>query len=1535
MRQASRSTSPLAPFHPAVQAWFAQAFAAPTAAQEKGWPPLARGESTLLVAPTGSGKTLAAFLHGLDRMMFAPVPARGERCRIVYVSPLKALAVDVERNLRAPLAGVADVATGRGEPFHRPTISLRTGDTSPRERARFVREPGDILITTPESLYLILTSQARQGLRAVETVIVDEIHALVPGKRGAHLALSLERLEALRGQRIQRIGLSATARPLDEVAHFLGGVETPVFARRASAAASAVDSLMALDEPSRARPRFRPVTVVDAGSRKPLALHVEVPVEDMAALSRFEEIPSGPAARGAARPSIWAAIHPRLLELVRAHRSTLIFVNSRRIAERLAAAINELGGEVLAHAHHGSLAPAQRAEVEDRLKAGTIRALVATSSLELGIDMGALDLVVQIEAPPSVGSGLQRVGRAGHQVGATSEGILFPKYRADLLACAAVTRAMADGDVEATRYPRNPLDVLAQQVVAAVAMEPWPVDELYALVRRAAPYAALPRAAFDNVLDMLAGRYDSDDFAELRPRLTWDRAGGRLTIREGARLIAVTSGGTIPDRGLFAVYLVGAERRGGARVGELDEEMVFESRVGETFVLGASTWRIEEITHDRVLVSPAPGQPGKMPFWRGEAAGRTVELGRRVGALSRELRELPRSAGRALLIDRHGMSRGAAENLLAFLRDQLEASGAVPDDRTVVIERCRDELGDFRVCVLSPLGGRVHMPWAMAAAGKIRDQTGLDVEIMSTDDGFVARFPESDQPPDSALLLPAPEELEALLLRQLGGTAVFAARFREAAARALLLPRRNPARRAPLWHTRKRAADLLAVAARQGSFPMLLEAYRECLRDTFDLPALGEVMRGIKSGAIKVITVDSTTPSPFAGTLLFGFVANYIYDGDAPLPERRAQALAIDHVQLRELLGEAELRELIDPDALTAVESELQQPAERARLRTPDAVHDLLLRLGDLSLAELEHRTAAEGPAALRALLETRRAVEIPVAGERRFIAVEHASRYRDGMGAPLPPGLPEALLRPVTDAIGDLLLRHARTHGPFTAAEPAARLGLPLGRVESALARLLDADRILEGAFRPGGREREWCAPEVLGQLRRRSLARLRREVEPVPPAALARTITAWQGVVDRRRGLDAVLDVVEKLQGVPLPASLLESEILPARVEGYLPGDIDALASVGEVLWTGVAPLGSRDGRVALYLADALPRLWQPPTRDEGALDPREKQVIDVLRAAGASFFAPLHEAAGGGFPAETMAALWRLVFRGVITNDTFRALRAFTRPRARLRGATGGFAHRTEGHGFRSRRTAPAAADGRWSLVEARLAGRAAPSATERVTALAQQLLARYGIVTREVAAVEEIAGGFAGPYEAFKAMEAAGRIRRGYFVSGVAATQFAWPAALDLLRGRRHAPEVPEVLTLPALDPANPYGAILPWPITNPPGRLTRTVGAQVVLVDGALGGYLARGGRHLWIWLPEDEPQRQRMTTAVAARVGALADRAGTHGDGVLVTEIDGQRALDHPFAEALLGDGFVRTHAGLQRRGALARALAMAGTRSG
>jgi ATP-dependent Lhr-like helicase len=1555
---------PLAPFHPAVREWFSSSFDAPTRPQAAGWPAIARGESTLILAPTGSGKTLTAFLWCLDRVMFSAVPAKSARCRILYISPLKALAADVERNLRAPLAGIAQVAARRGETVTTPAIAIRTGDTPQTERARFQREPADILITTPESLYLLLTSNAHDALRSVDTVIVDEIHALVPTKRGAHLALSLERLERICATPPQRIGLSATQRPLDEVARFLGGAQV---SSRTSQVASHKKITEADVEQEFAAPRgtvhYRPVTIVDAGQKKALQLTIEVPVEDMARLTTADDIPSGPASVGDTRPSIWSAIHPRLLELIRAHRSTLIFVNSRRLAERLAGALNELAGETLVRSHHGSIARPQRVEVEDLLKAGALRALVATSSLELGIDMGAIDLVVQIEAPPSVASGLQRIGRGGHTANAVSEGVIFPKFRGDLVACAAVTKAMHDGAVEATRYPRNPLDILAQQIVAITSMDSWDVDDLFAAIRGAAPFAELSRTVFEGVLDMLSGRYPSDEFAELRPRVTWDRVGGTISAREGAKRVAIANGGTIPDRGLYGVFLLGAGP-GAARVGELDEEMVFESRVGETFVLGASSWRIEEITHDRVLVSPAPGEPGKMPFWKGDRAGRPLELGLAIGRLTRDLLRVPPAAAIDRLTREHDLDARAAENLLQYLNDQLAAAHAVPDASTVVVERVRDELGDWRVCVLSPRGGRIHAPWAMAVAAKVREETGVDVETLWGDDGFVVRFPDVDQPPDPRLLMPDPDEVQSLVVRQLGATALFAAKFRENAARSLLLPKRRPGTRAPLWQQRKRAADLLAVASRYGSFPVLLETYRECLRDFFDMPALVSTLTEIRSRKTRVATVDSETPSPFAASLLFTYVASFIYDGDAPLAERRAQALAVDQSQLRELLGDAELRDLLDAGAIDAIEQQLQRRDPRYHAKSADGVHDMLLGLGDLTRAELTERcTTLEVAATVDELVRDRRAIEIRITGDPRFIAVEDAARFRDALGAPLPPGLPEALLQPVRDPFGDLALRYARTHGPFAADEFASRYGLAGPAAEVLLVRLTVEGRLIEGEFRPGGTRREWTDANVLRMIRRRSLAKLRQEVEPVDQSVLGRFTTTWQGVVKRRHGADALLDAIEQLQGAPVPASILETEILPARIDGYDSADLDAVTAAGEVVWVGVESVGERDGRVALYLADHLPQLLPPrldggskrtrptsdvrPTSDlyrPGPVDPadadlgeREIAILEHLRAHGASFFAPLHDAAGGGYPAETVDALWTLVWRGLITNDTFHELRAFTRAHAPRRKS-----RPVEAAPFRSRRLAPPSAEGRWSLVPA--AGHpptsrqppAASRTTKWAAAITQQLLARHGIVTRESVSAENVPGGFGLVYPVLKGLEENGRVRRGYFVAGLGATQFALPGAVDLVRSLRDAPEDPEVVAMAATDPANPYGATLPWPsrqrltqstpsqdssaasaasaLTVDAGRgPTRSVGATVILVDGALAAYVSRGDRQLLTFLSDAEPGRSKMARAVAH---ILAERYRT---GMLIEEIDGASASRHPLASFLSEAGFVAGALGMQR----------------
>jgi ATP-dependent helicase Lhr and Lhr-like helicase len=1516
----------LALFHPVTTEWFRAAFGSPTAPQRLGWPAIARGESTLILAPTGTGKTLTAFLWCLDRLMLHPANAEG--CRVIYISPLKALAVDVERNLRRPLAGIAETARQRGVDVRLPEIAIRTGDTPQNERARFRRRPAEILITTPESLYLLLTSEAATALRTVETVIIDEIHALVPTKRGAHLALSMERLEAIAGRRMQRIGLSATQRPLEEVAHFLAGVEA------ASSPENRGDELeQEWTSNEEAVQRFRPVTIVNASEPKRLELRVEVAVEDMARLSQNAGEKDEIQYR-----SIWNAIHPRLFEIVLTRQSTLIFVNNRRTAERIAGALNELAQEqgipeTLARAHHGSLAASQRAEIEEQLKAGLLRALVATSSLELGIDMGAIDLVIQIEAPPSVASGMQRIGRAGHHVGAASDGIFFPKYRADLIACAAITRAMHEGLVESTRYLRNPLDVLAQQMVATVAHPPslavprlrgqippqaeMHADALFTLVRSAAPFASLTRAAFEGVLDLLAGRYPSDEFSELRPRITWDRRTNMLTPREGAKSIAILNAGTIPDRGLYGVFLANAEKP--MRVGELDEEMVFESRAGEVFLLGASAWRIEQITHDRVLVSPAPGEPGKMPFWHGDQAGRPLEFGRRIGALVRELGEMPHNAAMSRLTREHDLAPQAAENLIRFLADQKNVTVTVPDDRNIVIERIRIEMGDWRVCVLTPFGSRVHAPWAMAVMERIRDAGGPTVEAMWANDGFVLRFPDTDEVPDTDLLLLDSKVATNLVLRQLESTALFAAKFREAATRALLLPRRRAQGRAPLWQQRKRAHDLLTVAAQYPSFPMLLEAYRECLRDVFDIPSFLDVLLAMERREIRVHVVDTRTPSPFAASLLFSYVANYIYDGDAPLAERRAQALSIDQDQLRDLLGDADLRELLDADAIAEVENQLQALTEAQRVRNADGIHDLLLRLGYLSRAEIEHRLVSRDlMASLEKLLRAHRIIEIRIADEKRLVAVEDAARYRDALGIVLPKGIAASLLAPVAAPVLELVRRYARTHGPFTLQEVTERFGLPAKAVEAALRMLMLDERVVEGGFRPAGVHREWCDAEALRQIRRKSLARLRREIEPVEQHLLARLETHWQGVLQKRRGLDALLDTIENLQGAPVPASLLESTILPARMQKYSSADLDTLIAAGEVVWCGFDALGEHDGRIGLYLSDKIAALLLPRSPATAPLSEREQAILDQLARNGAMFFAQLHDAVGGGYSGETLDALWSLVWRGMVSNDTFHALRAYAaKPSSEKRTKR---EHNLPA--FRSRRTTPPAAQGRWGFV-AQPDRSTSAQQTEWSHALALQLLNRYGILTREMVAAENLPGGFSAVYDVLKALEESGRVRRGYFVAGLGAAQFALPAAVDLLRSLRNDPEKPEMLALAATDPANVYGSVLRWPQVAETS-LTRSVGASVILRNGELVAYLRRNNPGAQVFLPAEEPDRSHAARDLAGFLAQIAQEGlrqeTDHRAGLLIATINGQSVHEHWLARFLIDAGFAPAPNGFNMR---------------
>jgi ATP-dependent helicase Lhr and Lhr-like helicase len=1538
------SQDALAAFHPTLRRWFADTFDAPTLAQILAWPAISAGHHTLLLAPTGSGKTLAAFLVAIDRIMFArraepepkgklvkeggsagaaPIsPSASPGVRVLYISPLKALGVDVERNLRSPIAGVRASAERDGVDYHLPSVAVRSGDTPTEDRSRLRREPPEILITTPESLYLMLTSKAREILRTVDTVIVDEIHSLVATKRGAHLMLSLERLERLRHRAdpaappLQRIGLSATQRPLDEVSRFLGGAE-------------------ATANPE-ATPLARPVKIIEAGRGKQLDLTIEVPVEDMARLGDIE-LTINPAAAGPTVPSIWPAIHPRLVELIRAHRSTMIFVNSRRLAERLAAAINELAGEEIALAHHGSIAKDTRLQIEDRLKRGQLPAIVATSSLELGIDMGAVDLVIQIEAPPSVASGIQRVGRAGHQVGARSSGIVFPKYRGDLLACAAAARRMMAGDVEATYYPRNPLDVLAQQLVAMAALESVSVDELYQTVRQAAPFFELPRSTFEGVLDLLAGRYPSDEFSELRPRLTWDRIAGQVSPRKGSQRVAVLNAGTIPDRGLYGVFLAG-EGGQGSRVGELDEEMVFETHAGDVFLLGASSWRVLEITHDRVLVASAPGEPGKMPFWRGDGPGRPLEFGRAIGELSRTLVDQDRGQAAQSLIEDHGLDRRAAKNLLDYLHQQREATGEVPSDRTIVIECFFDEVGDWRIVILSPFGARVHAPWATAVAAKLQSETAGEVDMMWSDDGIVFRLPESDEPPPVELLLPASDEVEDLVVRQLGSTALFAARFRENAARALLLPRRHPGRRTPLWLQRRRSADLLAVASRYSDFPILLETFRECLRDVFDLRGLKSILRDIEQRVIRVRMERTGIASPFASSVMFNYTANFLYEGDAPLAERRAQTLALDHAQLRELLGDAELRELLDAAAVEELAFELQRLDERFHVKHPDALHEMLQHLGDLSREELAARcvtgTATDGRLDewIDGLVKARRVIWIRIAGQQRVAAAEDAARFRDALGVVPPPGLPDAFLESVADPLGDLVSRYARTHVPFQAEQVAERFGLGVAPVREALQRLLARNRLLEGEFLPGGHGREWCDADVLRSLKRRSLARLRKQVEPVEPAALTRFLIDWQGVSPPRRagektglaprnevpvpifspprrGLDGLLDVVEQLQGLPLPASVWEQEILPSRIQDYHPSDLDELCAAGEIVWRGFDSLGPGDGRIALYLADHFARLAPPAAPAEGELAASLRQL---LAQRGALFFDDIVRTIGG-FRNDLLDALWQLAWAGELTNDTLAPLRSLNRSSGS--GGKKGGARRGR-RAFRSRRIAKLpGSEGRFSLLPA--LGTDGPSATERQTAIASQLIARYGVLTREMVAHEGIPGGFAGLYPVLKAMEESGRLRRGYFVSGLGAAQFAAPGAEDRLRQTGRDPALAGgAIILAATDPANPYGAALDWP-AGEDGimRPQRAAGSRVVLSDGHLIGYLGRTGQHLLAFLPENEPERTMQRDRL---LQALADLAANGP--VYLTKIDGADPGESPLAPPLIAAGFVPTTRGFLLR---------------
>ena len=1458
-------TSPLDQFSPGARAWFEGAFAGPTDVQTRGWAEISAGRHSLLCAPTGSGKTLAAFFWCLDRLATTQAPPEGERCRVLYVSPLKALTVDVERNLRAPLTGMSIEAERRGNPAVNIRAAIRTGDTPSDERRSMQRHPPDILITTPESLFLMLTSATREILDSIRWVIVDEIHTMAATKRGAHLAISLERLSYRAKVDPQRIGLSATQRPLEEVALYLGG-------------------------------RDRSVSIVDAGRMKTLELSVEIPVDDMTDLERGNEEPTGSAAAiGAGRPmprrSIWPAIYPRILELIRSHRSTIIFVNSRRMAERLAGKLNELAGEELVRAHHGSIAREQRMVIEDLLKAGKLPALVATSSLELGIDMGAVDLVIQVSSPTSVSRGIQRIGRAGHSVGEPSSGVILPTHRGDLLESATLVERMLAGEIEATHVPRNPIDVLAQQIVAMCSLDEWTIEHMREVLTRAYPFNGLGTRAFEGTLDMLDGRYPADDFAELRPRIVWDRINATVRGRAGAQRLAVISGGTIPDRGMFTVNLLDD----GRRVGELDEEMVYELRVGETFILGATTWKTAEITQSQVRVVPAPGEPGKIAFWHGDALGRPVEDGLAIGALSRKLLRMDRDIAVQSLITNSRCDRRAADNLMAYLEEQAAQTGAVPDDRTIVVERFRDQLGDWRICVLSPWGARVHAPWALAVEARLRDRLGLEIQSIYSDDGFAVRLVDSESQPDLDMLLLDPDDVRAEVTAQLHGSAMFASRFRENAARALLLPRLRPGSRTPLWLQRQRSADLLRVAAKHPDFPVLAETYRECLSDVFDMGALVELMRQIQTRHIRVVDVETPAASAFASSLLFEYIAQYMYEGDYPLAERRAQALTLDRELLAELLGTEDLRELLDADAIETTELELQHLDAARAPRDVDAALDVLRHVGDLTHEE----AAARGISAkwFQELESSHRLTVIRVAGEDRGVPSEDAGRYRDALGISLPAGLPESYVQPWADPLGSLLVRWARTHGPFLADEPARRWQVPVSLVRQALERLAASGDLVAGSFRWSAREPEYCSPDVLRTLRRRSLAALRREIEPVDASTLARFLPAWQGVGVQARGVDRLADIVQQLQGAALPASVLERDILPSRMNGYTPQLLDQLIASGEVVWVGQGPLGPNDGRISLYMRKDVRNLVSQPEDTKRTAGGRRQSpdrdiagsLYQTLRERlhlGACFFADLLVAAEWKDSEAVLDALWDLVWAGEVTNDTYAPLRYI------------GSSKRTARRGHPTR-IGPPRSLGRWSLVSDLLLPAAAP--TVRLHAQAAALLERYGIVTREPALAEGVPGGFAAIYPVLKSMEESGQIRRGYFIEGLGGSQFALPGAVDRLRSFREEDE--SVVLLAATDPANGYGLALGWPAMQ--GRAGRVAGAYVILDSGRLRVFVERGGKSL-LTDGDVDPEHLDHLRTIAARNGKLEIRM-----------VDGAPVLESPLKDFLLAAGFTPTHRGL------------------
>jgi ATP-dependent Lhr-like helicase len=1465
-----------------VRTWFQESFGRPTPAQEKGWPPIQAGEHTLILSPTGSGKTLAAFLWAIDRL-FAELEATGDPggVRLLYISPLKALNNDIERNLRAPLAGAREAAVHLGHELPELRVAVRTGDTPGRARLAMLKRPPHILITTPESFYLILTSsKARQMLRTVRTVIVDEIHTVAGNKRGVHLALSLERLEHLAEGPLQRIGLSATQRPLEVVARFLGGQEWS-------------------EGPDGERTLVpRPVTIVDAGQAKALDLRVVTVVEDFRGLGG----------------SIWPSVDQEVVEAIRTHRSTLVFANGRRLAERIAGRLSEQLG-VRVRAHHGSMAAPARLEMEADLKAGRLPALVGTSSLELGIDIGAVDLVVQVQSPKGVAQGLQRVGRSGHLVGQTSVGRIFPTHREDLMEAAVVAGAMLRGEVEPTRVPENCLDVLAQQVVAAVSMEDWSSAALYDLVRQSYPYRHLTPDAYHEVLAMLAGKYPREVFRELRPRLDWDRASGRLSALPGSAYLATASGGTIADRGAFGAYLAD----GKTKIGELDEEFIYERREGDVFTLGSRTWRIERILDDRVLVTDSPGTLSMMPFWKGDMPWRTYDLGLAVGRFRRQVAERLADPDLVGWLQReYALDDNSAHNVVAYVRDQVETAGAISSDRSIVVELLRDPLGDARLIVHSPFGGRVNAAWGLALAGALRERCHTTPECQTNDDAILLRIPEADQaPPIDLLTSLTPAEARERILAELPDSALFGAQFRQNAARALLMPRAKGRRRTPFWLQRLRAKDLLAATRQFDSFPIIVETYRDCLRDVLDLENLLEVLAGIQEGRIQVVSIERVTPSPAAAGLLRQFIGIYMYEWDEPKAERQLRHLALNRDLLQRLLGGVSLADLLRPEALQALEAHLQRTAHNRRARSPQELALLLQELGDLSTEEVLERTEEGGRRWLASLATEGRIVErvIPTAHgpARRWLLASEACIYERAFAAASTPSLPERE-GDVESARQALLRRLLMTHGPLTVDEIRARYDLPAGWLAATLAAWADERRIAHGRLRPDSSTDEWCDRQNLEQAHRRTLALLRREVQPVPLERYVDFLARWQHVHPAHTlPAGGLRRAIQQLRALPAPALLWARDLLPARVQGFRPADLEALCQGGEVVW-----VGSGSERPAHLRARLLFRgegsLYLAPPQERTDLSQAAQRVLACLKSEGACFSADLER--GTGLRGHALAAaLVELTTAGLVTNDSLRALQEVVRfrpgaaggPRRPLSSVEAQLAERWSGppqrrpgrlREARQRAARRLAATpqwvGRWSLVQRLGTWGAGATPEERLDRQARQLLARYGILARECLAREDLEATWSDLYSYLELLEMRGELRRGYFVQGLSGAQFALPEAVEHLREWGAAPAAGDEAPLVVLNAWDPVWA--PAALAGLAGRAVPRRSSTYIALQGSVPLLVAeRRGQALGVL---QGVEGAALVAALSACFSAICARSGRRR--LLVETWNGAPVLGSP-----------------------------------